>query len=798
MSKYKFPCGCEFEITNDSIKDNDGLPGIFIDYENIPHDCHATWELIKSGHTKGVFQLETNLGRKWAKELGPDNITEMSALVSLMRPGCISGDAKILVNKWDGKKKTNYRYITMKELYDERSTTTQIMSYNELTGQIFRNNIEEVIHTGHKMVYRVKLNKTRRPELTDVHTNHYNLMCTADHKLLTSGGWVELENMQVGDRFAILNWESNRPYRNPDNIPGQKSFRDICFKHYEYHCVFCDWNDGALDVNHLDGNRKTNNHPDNLCFMCPNHHRMYSEHNITKQEAVRSRRQYVLPQASDIMWAEYKGVECIGLQDVYDVCMEGPHHNFIAGKTVVHNCLRAIVDGKSMTQHYCDRKNVGDEVKYFHDALQPILEETYGVLTYQEQSMRIAQDLAGFNLEEADILRKAIGKKKADIMAKVKGGFMEGCEKAEVVADHEAEEIFGWIQESQRYSFNKSHGVSYGLMGYWSAYVKAHFPLHFYTSWLYYSHEKMDPQEEMQLLISDARYFDVEVKPPSLNHVFQGDVGHFALYNDTVYFGVGDIKRIGESLVTKITTNVQSAEKQLGRTIDNWTWSDFLLYFSDSVSTTAINGIIAAGATDYMTGSRVQKIHEYTTWKQLTQKERDWIRDNYEGGNVVDAALFLLDKPRLSRPRKEKIADLILHAQKAPFSTQDDAGYIARKETELLGVPITCTKLDTCDSQIEANTTCKEFLHGKTGKMTIAVEITESKEYIIRKGKMKGQKMMFLSAEDATASLDSITIFPRTLEHKEPLLIKGGTVLLVGQRDRQRTDSFIVDSIIQI
>lgn len=799
MSKYKFDCGCSFDIVDDTVKPNDGLPGIKIDYENIPEDCPATWQLIQSGHTKGVFQLETNLGRKWAKELAPTNITEMAALVSLMRPGCISGETKIMVNKWDSDSRIRYRHMTMKELYDKRETTTQIMSYNEKTGELFRNNIDEVIYTGKKMVYRVKLNKTRRPELTDVHTKHYNLMCTADHKLLTPHGWVELKDLKIGDRFAIVNWESNRPYRNPDNIPGQKNFRDICFKNYEYHCVFCNWKKGSLDVNHLDGNRKTNNDPDNLCFMCPNHHRMYSEHNITKQEVIEAREEFLLPQYPDIMWAEYQGAECLGEQDVYDVCMEGPHHNFIAGKTVVHNCLRAIVDGKSMTQHYCDRKNAGDEIKYFHPALEPILRETYGVLTYQEQSMRMAQDLAGASLQEADILRKAIGKKKADIMAKVKPEFIQGCVETGLVTEEEAEEIFGWIQESQRYSFNKSHGVSYGLMGYWSAYVKAHFPYHFYTSWLYYSHEKMDPQEEMQLLISDARYFDIEVRPPSLNHVFQGDIGHFALYDDCVYFGIGDIKRIGDALVSKVTTNVRQIEEKLGRTIDKWTWSDFLLHFSDSVTTTAVNGMIASGATDYMKGSRVQKIHEYETWKKLTQKERDWIRDNYDGGNLIEGIqLMLHNKPRTTKSRIEKVMDVLYHAKNAPFSLEDTAYYIAQKETELLGVPITCTKLDTCSGNREPDTTCKEFLHGKSGKMSIAVEITEAKEYIISKGKMKGQKMMFIAAEDSTASLDSITVFPRTLEGNEPLLIKGSTVLLTGQRDRQRSESFIVDNIVQI
>ena len=96
-------------------------------------------------------------------------------------------------------------------------------------------------------------------------------------------------------------------------------------------------------------------------------------------------------------------------------------------------CLKAITDGKSMSQHYVDRKHKVEEVTYLHDSLKDILEPTYGVLIYQEQCMRIAQKIAGFNLQEADVLRKAIGKKKADLMAKVRKDFIQGCKKLNTV-----------------------------------------------------------------------------------------------------------------------------------------------------------------------------------------------------------------------------------------------------------------------------------------------------------------------------------------------------------------------------
>ena len=250
MTKLRWPCGCTFPIVGTEDKDNvknvksgDKLPlGIKLDiYANdFPLKCRATWELIHTGRTKGVFQLEGNLGRQWSHELKPDNIEDMGALGALLRPGCLRA------------------------------------------------------------------------------------------------------------------------------------------------------------MSQLEGEEKP----------------------------------------------------------------------------------------KSMTKRYCDRKNLLESVVYIHPSLQPILQKTQGVLVFQEQAMRLAVDLAGFNKQEADVLRKAIGKKKPEIMAALKGSFLDGCKNTGIVSKEISEEIFGWIQESQRYSFNKSHADAYGKNGYWSAFCKAHFITQFYCSWL--------------------------------------------------------------------------------------------------------------------------------------------------------------------------------------------------------------------------------------------------------------------------------------------------------------------------
>ena len=137
-------------------------------------------------------------------------------------------------------------------------------------------------------------------------------------------------------------------------------------------------------------------------------------------------------------------------------------HLSALGAILRPGCLKAVSGDppKSMTARYVDRARGNEEVKVLHESIKTALKETYQIMVYQEQAMRIAKDIAGFNLQEADVLRKAIGKKKADIMTKVHKSFIEGCEKSGIVSLDIAEEVFGWIKESQKYSFNKCLSLS--------------------------------------------------------------------------------------------------------------------------------------------------------------------------------------------------------------------------------------------------------------------------------------------------------------------------------------------------
>jgi DNA polymerase III alpha subunit len=471
-------------------------------------------------------------------------------------------------------------------------------------------------------------------------------------------------------------------------------------------------------------------------------------------------------------------------------------------------CLKAIVDGKSMTQHYVDRKNGNEESTYLDESLKSILEPTYGVLVYQEQSMRIAQEIAGFNLEQADDLRKAIGKKKADLMAEVKKTFLRGCEDVSIVSKEIAEEIFSWIEKSNRYAFNKSHAVSYAVCGYWSAYCKAHFPLHFYCSYLYHSHGKQDQQQEVKELISDAKMHDIIVMPPKIDNL----KSNFNIKNGNIYFGIQDVKYIGGSQVEKVIVGIKEIEKKYNQDIKDISWHRILINIADKINSNAMISLISIGAlsSDY-TITRNRMLYEFETWSSLTKKEKDWIRENCDepkdlfperGNKGLETALYRLAPTKKegggthNSKRKDIVEDLLQLLETPPYELEDTPDWIATEEQKYLGASLTYSKIDGCDTGA-ANTTCKEFLDGRPGRAVLGVEIVSSREWTIKKGNSKGDVMAFLSVEDSTAPMDSVIVFPEAWSKNKSLLYPGNTVLLSGKKSSKDT-TLIVEKVFQI
>ena len=453
--------------------------------------------------------------------------------------------------------------------------------------------------------------------------------------------------------------------------------------------------------------------------------------------------------------------------------------------------LMAKVDGKSMTQHYCDRKAGKDAVTYPHESLEEILSETYGVLVYQEQSMMIAQKLAGFDLKEADALRKAIGKKKADLMEKVKKDFMKGAEKKGIVSKEIAEEIFGWIEKSNRYAFNKSHAVSYAINAYWSAYCKLYRPSRFYVTYLNHAYRKPDSQREMKELIVDAKSCDIDVYPPRLNYLYKD----FTEINGKIIFGISHVKNVGDAECEKIESIKQGVEK--------YTWLDVLInmIYKGKINKRAVIALISVGAFNGPSNKTPRKtmLYEFDSWQQLTKKEQEYISTSYKNFNTLYQCIDdMMVNHKINSRRLKTVAD-INQALKNPFyGIEDSITTMATDEISYMGCSLTCNKADAADESFSA-TMCKDIANGTiTGKVNIVVTVSSVREYKTKNGKTPGQLMAFVCAEDSSGMLDSVTVFPETYAEYRDLLVEGNTVLINGEVSKRDKTSIIANKVRQV
>jgi DNA polymerase-3 subunit alpha len=459
---------------------------------------------------------------------------------------------------------------------------------------------------------------------------------------------------------------------------------------------------------------------------------------------------------------------------------------------------------KSVTQHYIDRKNGVETVKYVDPVLSEVLGPTYGELIYQEQAMQIAQLVAGFTLQQADILRKAIGKKKPEVMAEVKKDFMEGVKQKGIISLDTAQIIWDGIESSQRYSFNKSHSVSYAINAYLSAYAKAHFPRAFFTSYLYHAQGKAKPHEEIKELVNNARLMHIDVNPPDFRHLNP----HFKLIDKDIYFGFVDIKGIGSSMVEQIVRKTKMVEEELKAPCKEWKWIDFLINVAPVLRSTDVKAIISTGGLGYMGMERLQMLFEYEAYAVLSGKESNWV-SNYYKENRPDNLITIFEAmvaagsgkegSCANKKRLEIVKGILKSLHNPPHCMTDSPVWVAEVEQNLLGIPLTCTIVDSCD-KTAANCNCREFANGSNGKqkvVIIAAKVEEFKEIKTKRGKSPGQRMGFLTISDETGVLDSVVIFPEQWAMFKGVLFEDNTIMVVGERSKDK-NSLIVKKIWQI
>ncbi len=319
--------------------------------------------------------------------------------------------------------------------------------------------------------------------------------------------------------------------------------------------------------------------------------------------------------------------------------------------TAVNALYRPGPLGAGMVDDFIDRKHGRKAIRYEHPLLAPILEETYGVILYQEQVMRIAVDMAGYSLGEADQLRRAMGKKKQSEMDRHRTIFVEGAKQRGVdaeVADH----VFELMAYFAGYGFNKSHSASYAVLAVQTAWLKAHWPAAFMASSLT---SEMNNTDRVVTLVDECRRLGLQVTPPDVN-VCTAD---FRPFEGGIRFGLGAIKNVGVGAIEAIV----EARERLGRPFRD------LFEFCEEIDSGRVNrrvveALILSGALDALPGRREQKLaglDQALARAQRRARDRDRgqaglfdaVEDSVvtEGGVLPDTPAWS-DRERLTRERE--------------------------------------------------------------------------------------------------------------------------------------------------
>ena len=310
---------------------------------------------------------------------------------------------------------------------------------------------------------------------------------------------------------------------------------------------------------------------------------------------------------------------------------------------------------------FISRKHGNSPVTYLHEKLEPILKETYGIIVYQEQVMEICQSIGGFSLAQGDTIRRAMGKKKADLMTAFKVDFVEGAVKQEINKKI-AIEIFELLEKFAEYGFNKSHSTAYALIAYQTAWLKTYYPSEFLAENM---NTEMKDINRIVTLINEAKDHQINVEAPSVNISFSQ---FKAISKDKISFGLSAIKNVGAKAAESIAE--YRINNQLFKTI-----FDLCKIDSGAVNRRAVESLVQAGACDELEGSRAEQFDSIDTAIKFGQKivqEKNSLQESLFSGS---------NEPIISEPTLNKIED---------WTKRDHL----RREKEMLGFYLSGNPLD--------------------------------------------------------------------------------------------------------
>jgi DNA polymerase-3 subunit alpha len=400
-----------------------------------------------------------------------------------------------------------------------------------------------------------------------------------------------------------------------------------------------------------------------------------------------------------------------------------------------------------LIEDFVNRKHGRSPIAYEHPLMEQVLQETYGIMVYQEQVMRLAADLAGFSLGEADTLRKAMGKKDRELMATQREKFVTGC-KANKIDGRKAERIWDLIEKFAGYGFNKSHAACYGVVAYQTAYLKANYPTEFMAALLTSEMEKTD---KIVQYVEETRAMGLRVEPPDVN-VSRAD---FTVAGEAIHFGLAAIKNVGATAIESIV-RTREADGRFAVLDDFCARVDLRL-----VNRRVVECLIKAGAFDSLQSTRAGLLAALDQAMDSGQRQQ---RDREEG------QVSLFDVLGGAKPAAAPTA-----AARVPEWPQEE---MLAYEREVLGFYLSGHPLE------QYRDVARRI--GALGAADLATRSTGARVLLLgqvsafsESTTKSGNRMAFATLELVDGSVP-LTIFPEpyrscagALRHKGPVIVRG-------------------------
>ena len=416
--------------------------------------------------------------------------------------------------------------------------------------------------------------------------------------------------------------------------------------------------------------------------------------------------------------------------------------------TAMGAIIRPGVLQSGMLGDIIDRKHGLAPITYLHPKLEPILKPTYGVAIYQEQVMQMAQSLAGYSLGGADLLRRAMGKKKPEEMARQREIFKEGAAKNSNIDENLANRIFDYMEKFASYGFNKSHSAAYGLISYQTAWLKTHYPAEFMAAVL---SSDMDDTDKVVLFLNECKHLDLDIEYPNIN---KSDYKFIAIGENKILYGLGAIKGVGqaaiESMLEERKTNGPFISLfDLCKRVDK-----------RKVNKRVLEALIYAGALDEIGPNRSSQIASI----ELALKAADQHASNINSGQGDLFGGLLDDKE-----------DLLPDFVKTPDCSKEER---LRHEKSVLGFYLDGHPIECFLPELKqfVNKTIAE-LRPEIGKTILIAGFVSASRVLNTKS---GKRLAIVTLEDMSGTID-VTMFDEVFTSSRDFLVADQLVIVEGE-----------------